>query len=255
MLIVKTPQDMKLWRSTSGSRSIGFVPTMGALHAGHADLLKRAREVSDIVVLSIFVNPTQFNDPKDLEKYPRTLEADCEIAQQQGVDVVFCPDFSSMYPDQYKYSLIEKDFSRLLCGKDRPGHFDGVLSVVMKLFNVVQPTRAFFGEKDYQQLKLIQGMVEAFFLSVEIVPVATVREVSGLAMSSRNTRLSADDKKKAENIFRVISKASSATEARKQLTDLGFEVDYVEDIDGRRFAAIRIGPSNNRVRLIDNVKI
>jgi pantoate--beta-alanine ligase len=228
---------------------------MGALHEGHADLLKKARTTCEVVVLSIFVNPTQFNDPKDLEKYPRTWEADLAMAQEQGVDVVFSPEFSTMYPDQYKYTLVEKDFSQFLCGKDRPGHFDGVLSIVMKLFHLVQPNKAFFGEKDYQQFKLIAGMVEAFFLSVEVIPVPTVREASGLAMSSRNTRLSVSDKKKAENIFRVISTALSATQARQQLTDLGFEVDYVEDIDGRRFAAAKIGPFENRVRLIDNVKI
>jgi pantoate--beta-alanine ligase len=224
---------------------------MGALHAGHETLLKRCREENEISVLSIFVNPTQFNDPKDFEKYPLTWEEDLKIAEAHGVDVVFYPRYPEMYPDDYHYRVTENEWSQELCGKSRPGHFDGVLSVVMKLFNVVAPSRAYFGEKDFQQFTLIQGMVRAFFMDLILVPVPTVREADGLAMSSRNRRLTADERALAPLLYKTISSAASSEEARATLEKQGFKVDYLTDRKGRRFVAAFLGD----VRLIDNVQI
>ncbi|MNJ91342.1 Pantothenate synthetase [compost metagenome] len=248
--VLRTPAEMKAFRK-SLKGSVGFVPTMGALHAGHEELLKRAQKDCDHVVLSIFVNPTQFNDPKDLEKYPATWDSDFAMAEKNKVTAIFFPKYVDMYPDNYRYKVIENEFSKLLCGKDRPGHFDGVLSVVMKLFNIVSPTKAFFGEKDFQQLTLIKDMVQTFFMDLEVVPVATIREADGLAMSSRNVRLSAEDRAKAPAIYAAITKSQSAAEATEKLTSQGFKVDYVTDIGKRRFVAAKLG----EVRLIDNVEI
>lgn len=249
--VIRSPQEFKQWRRDQASQTVGFVPTMGALHSGHESLLKRSREECELSVLSIFVNPTQFNDPKDFEKYPSTWERDLALAEAHGVDVVFYPRAEEMYPDGYHYKVIENEFSTVLCGASRPGHFDGVLSVVMKLFNVVSPTKAYFGEKDFQQLTLIQGMVRAFFMDLIIVPVATMREADGLAMSSRNVRLTLEQRAKAPAIYQAIKLSKSATEAATSLTEQGFKVDYVTDLKGRRFAAVFLG----EVRLIDNVQI
>jgi pantoate--beta-alanine ligase len=218
---------------------------------GHETLIQKCRKENDVCALSIFVNPTQFNDKKDFEKYPNTFDSDLKIAERNSVDVVFAPTFESMYPDNYKYKLSEQEFSRMLCGKDRPGHFDGVLTIVMKLFQIVRPNRAYFGEKDFQQLSLIQGMIRAFFLPVEIVPVATVREQSGLAMSSRNARLNEIERVKAAEIYKVIKNSKTAPEAESHLQSAGFKVDYVFDLNNRRFVAATIAD----VRLIDNVEI
>ncbi len=248
--VLHTPAEMRAFRKDFPAK-VGFVPTMGALHQGHADLLRKARQESDIVVLSIFVNPTQFNDPKDLEKYPSTWEADLKLAEECGVNAIFFPKYADMYPDNYRYKVIESEFSKILCGKDRPGHFDGVLSVVMKLFNIVSPQVAFFGEKDFQQLTLIKEMTEAFFMDLKIVAVPTVREADGLAMSSRNMRLTAEERAKAPMIYQAITQGPSAEAAAAKLNSSGFQVDYVTDIGSRRFVAARLGA----VRLIDNVEI
>ncbi len=253
--IIRSPEELKTTlrqlKRLSPEKTIGFVPTMGALHEGHKTLLESARAENDICILSIFVNPTQFNDKEDLKKYPKTWDADLALADHVGVDIAFAPEYSEMYPDNYRYQLNEKEFSQQLCGKDRPGHFDGVLSVVMKLFNLIQPTKAYFGEKDFQQLCLIEGMIQAFFMDVQIVRVPTLRESSGLAMSSRNVRLTPEEKTLAPQLHKSMLLAKSSEEAQKQLQQLGFHVDYVVDIEGRRYAAAKLG----NVRLIDNVKI
>lgn len=249
-VVLRTPQDMRDWRRKNPG-PVGFVPTMGALHRGHEELLKRARAAGGAVVLSIFVNPTQFNDPKDFEKYPITWDRDLAMAERNGIDAVFAPVKDDLYTDDYKYRVVENDFSRELDGAHRPGHFDGVLSVVMKLFQVVRPDRAYFGEKDFQQLQLIKGMVDAFFMDLEIVPVPTVREDDGLAMSSRNVRLSKEERARAPGIYRALTQSKSATEARARLENEGFKVDYVEDRAGRRFVAAFLGET----RLIDNVAL
>jgi len=247
--------DLAAWRAARqgpnwAAKTIGLVPTMGALHAGHEALLARARAENERVVLSIFVNPTQFNDAADLAKYPRTVEADLALAAPY-IDAVIAPAPEQLYADRYRYRVTENDLSVRWEGAHRPGHFDGVLTIVMKLLQVVQPTRAYFGEKDWQQLQLVRGMVDAFFLPVEIVPCATVREADGLAMSSRNRRLSPAGRARAPAFSRSLREAASATDARDRLRELGFEVDYVEEADGVRLGAVRL----DGVRLIDNVRI
>jgi pantoate--beta-alanine ligase len=243
------------WRALRASpewtgQSVGLVPTMGALHAGHLALLQRARAENQRVVLSIFVNPTQFNEPTDLASYPRTLEADLEQARPFA-DAVIAPSAEEFYQDHFRYRVIEMELSRRWEGVHRPGHFDGVLTIVMKLFNVVQPQRAYFGEKDWQQLQLVRGMVNAFFLPVEIVACPTIREPDGLALSSRNRRLSQLGRSHAMDFPRALRTARDAASAAANLKMHGFEVDYVEDYEGVRLGAVRI----DGVRLIDNVRL
>jgi pantoate--beta-alanine ligase len=231
--------------------SVGFVPTMGALHEGHASLLKKSAAENDHTILSIFVNPTQFNDPKDLEKYPRTLDSDLAWAKNSNVTAIIYPDFDQMYPDQYRYQVTENKFSKILCGQSRPGHFDGVLTVVMKLLNIVNADHAYFGEKDYQQLTLIKDMAASFFMKTKIIGLPTQREASGLAMSSRNTRLSEDGKTKAAQIYSIIKQSIPTEHARNLLKEAGFKIDYLEDIENRRYVAAFL----EGVRLIDNVEL
>jgi pantoate--beta-alanine ligase len=230
--------------------SVGFVPTMGALHAGHRSLLERARAENDRVVLSIFVNPTQFDDPADLKRYPRNLEADLQFAGSL-VDIVLVPDPKEIYPDDFRYRMTEYTLSSRLEGAHRPGHFEGVLTVVLKLFNLVRPNRAYFGEKDRQQLELVQGMVRAFFMPVEIVPCPTVRDPDGVALSSRNSRLSPEARSQAADFPRILKESPDSASATAALAAAGFGVDYVVDHDGVRLAAVRL----EDVRLIDNVRL
>ncbi len=246
---------MEDWRRERSSierslLSVGFVPTMGALHAGHRSLLERARAENDRVVLSIFVNPTQFNDPSDLRRYPRTPEADIELAGGLA-DHVLIPDPAEIYPDGYRYRLTERALSERLEGAHRPGHFEGVLTVVLRLLNLVCPHRAYFGEKDWQQLQLVRGMVKAFLLPVEIVACPTVRDPDGLAVSSRNRRLSEAGRAKAAAFPRILRDSSAPEAAASALAGSGFGVDYVEDVDGVRLGAVRL----EDVRLIDNVRL
>ena len=203
-----------------------------------------------VTIVSIFVNPTQFDQAADLEKYPNTLEQDLQHLEQLGVDAVFLPTFENMYPDQYAYQVTEHQLSKQFCGAHRPGHLDGVLSVVMKLLNLVQANRAYFGEKDYQQLTLIQGMVKAFFMDTEIIPCPIVREADGLAMSSRNLRLTPIQRKVAPMLYQaLIDQDSDLDEKQQWLSSKGFEVDYLEVMNGRLLAAASLGD----IRLIDNV--
>src|SRR5262249_44957410 len=192
-------------------------PTMGALHDGHVALLRSARADCDVSVLSIFINPAQFDDQRDLAKYPSDLDQDLEIALRERVDYVFIPDAASMYEDGYRYRVTETTFSKELCGAHRAGHFDGVLSVVMKLLQLVKPDRAYFGEKDYQQLELVRGMAAAFFLDVEVIGVPTVREKDGLAMSSRNARLTAPERALAASFPAILRSSDGALEAAQRL--------------------------------------
>lgn len=228
------------------STTVGFVPTMGALHEGHTALIKQSASENQLTVLSIFVNPTQFSNIEDLEKYPRTWEQDLILAEAAGANVVLHPNYNEIYADNYRYKLTENDFSKKLCGTFRAGHFDGVLTVVMKLLQIVQARKAYFGEKDYQQLYLIQDMAKTFFLRTEVVGCKTVREADGLAMSSRNKRLTASGREKAPAIYQALKSAN-----RKQLSELGIEVEYLEEHFNRRFIAAYI----DGVRLIDNVEI
>ncbi len=234
---------------TFEGKILGFVPTMGALHAGHGSLFGHARLENDFVLASIFVNPTQFNDPEDLRHYPKTLEHDLALLKSKGVDFVLLPKFEELYADQYRYRISENELSKRLCGASRPGHFDGVLSVVMKFLILAQAQRAYFGEKDHQQYLLIRGMAEAFFVPTQIIPCPTVREADGLAMSSRNALLTSDEREKAPFFSKTLRDCSSLSVARLELEQAGFRVDYLEEWNGRRFGAVFLG----KVRLIDNV--
>lgn len=229
--------------------TIGFVPTMGALHHGHLSLIERAAAENDRVIVSVYVNPTQYDDPDDLANYPRTLERDLEMALSAGAHAAYLPDDADVYPDDYRFRVTEETFSRELEGAHRSGHFDGVLTVVLKLLNIVRPDRAYFGEKDWQQLQLVRDMAAAFFLDVEIVPCAVVREPDGLAMSSRNVRLSPAQRRLAPEFHRLLASGRSEAEIRLALEAAGFGVDYVERRGGRVLGAVRLG----KVRLIDNV--
>ncbi len=232
--------------------SIGFVPTMGALHAGHLALVRKSEAENDITIVSIFVNPTQFNDKKDFENYPNTLEEDKNLLYQEGTALLFYPKYNELYPDDYHYKVSEDSLSKILCGAHRPGHFDGVLTIVMKLLNLVQADRAYFGEKDFQQMQLVKGMTEAFFMPTHIVAMSTVREADGVAMSSRNRRLSSTEREQAKEFPKILAlEGVSNTERKELLANKGFEVDYIEELNHRRFGAVKLG----QVRLIDNVEV
>lgn len=231
--------------------SVGFVPTMGHLHEGHASLCARARGENDIVVASIFVNPTQFNQLADFEQYQRTLGADCKLLETLGVDYVLCPSREEMYPEGYEVQVSETVLSNELEGEFRPGHFTGMLTVVLKLLNIVQAQRAYFGEKDFQQLMLVRKMAAALFLPVEIVACETVRAESGLALSSRNSRLSEEERRKAALLSELLQSDMDDEEVKKQLEQQGFKVEYIASRWGRRLAAVWL----DKVRLIDNVPL
>ena len=235
----------------NGGPKIGFVPTMGALHHGHSSLVRRCRDQNDIVVVSIFVNPSQFNDPADLALYPRTREADLALLSNLSVDDVFAPNAADLYPMGFRFRVHEPGATPLMEAEYRPGYFEGMLTIVLKLLLLVRPDRAYFGEKDYQQLQAVTDMARDFFIPVEIVPCPTVREPSGLAMSSRNALLPPEAREKAALLFRALSISANSEEAEAILEAEGFETDYVEDHWGRRFAAVTL----SGVRLIDNVPL
>ena len=210
--VAETIARVRAWRDDrrrAGER-VGFVPTMGALHEGHGRLIETARQRGDHVVVSIFVNPLQFDRTDDLERYPRTLDADLQICNDRGVEVVFVPTVGEMYPVEPLCTVTVKRITDRLCGQFRPGHFDGVATVVTKLFDIVQPDIAYFGEKDAQQLAVIRRMVVDLNIPVDIVGVPTVREADGLALSSRNVRLSTEERSKALALYRALRGAERA---------------------------------------------
>lgn len=250
MQVIDTIDELVNYRNAL-SGVVGVVPTMGHLHQGHLTLIEQSQRHCDVTVLTIFVNPAQFNNPQDLEHYPRTLAKDLEMAELQGVDIVFTPNADMMYPDGYTYQLHEQSLSNDMEGASRPGHFAGVLTIVLKLFNLIKADKAFFGEKDYQQLQLVQGMAKALFLQTEVIGCPIVREPSGLAMSSRNSRLSAPERILASKLYEAMRTSATTDEAKTKLTELGFKVDYIIDKGGRRFAAAFLG----QVRLIDNIPL
>lgn len=247
MQVLRDLESFRAWRNSV--KNVGLVPTMGALHAGHLSLVTAAKERADTVLVSVFVNPTQFDNEQDLAHYPATLQRDLEQLEAAGVNAVFVPDFALLYPDDYRYRVTERQLSKQFCGAFRDGHFDGVLSVVLKLFNLTAADWAFFGEKDFQQLQLIRGMVEALFVPIEIIACPTVREADGLAMSSRNLRLSAEQRAVAPKLFEIISSEVALPIMKQQLKDCGFELDYLELMGNRLLVAATLGS----VRLIDNV--
>ena len=267
---------MHLEQSRRDGKKIGFVPTMGALHQGHLSLLARAQQLSDEVVCSIFVNPTQFNDPKDLEKYPRPIVSDIEKLEQAGCDILFNPEVNEMYAGHEQWHLDLGELEYLLEGKFRPGHYQGVTQVVFKLFDIVKPDIAFFGQKDYQQFLVIQKMVELLHLPVELVMCPILRETDGLAMSSRNIHLSATDRRHAlvlsktlnwlkQNFDRTkIPSLSRECETMISPGPPGVELEYFEIADGdnlhnadqytKKIVALVAAKVGN-TRLIDNVII
>ena len=278
MKLVHTIQELRaeLDIQRKAGKKIGFVPTMGALHEGHASLVRRAVAENEVVVVSDFVNPTQFNDKNDLLKYPRTLEADCELLEKEGAAYVFAPSVEEVYPEpdtrQFSYAPLDT----VMEGKYRPGHFNGVCQVVSKLFMMVEPDKAYFGEKDFQQLAIIREMVKQMNFPLEIVGCPIVREADGLALSSRNARLSEKERLQALSISKTLfqSKEYAAThtveETQKFVEDgiaaaEGLELEYFELVDGTTLQKISTWDETNyavgcitvycgEVRLIDNIK-
>ena len=228
-------------------KSIGLVPTMGALHEGHASLVRRSVKENDFTVVSIFLNPTQFNDPKDLERYPRTLEADCQLLEECGADIAFAPSVKEIYPEPDTRQFSYPPTDSVMEGAMRPGHFNGVCQIVSKLFSYVEPDRAYFGEKDYQQIAVIRRMVDDLGFKLEIVPCPVVRQSDGLALSSRNALLSDEEKITAANIYRILSESRSLDLTVQQTHDYvveeinkipGLTVQYFSIVDGENLADV-----------------
>ncbi len=276
MKIFETVIQLKAELETHKYSTIGFVPTMGALHAGHISLVNYARKECDVVVASIFVNPTQFNDKGDLATYPRTPQADAALLEQSGVDYILMPSVEEVYPtaDTRQFDFGVKD--KVMEGASRPGHFNGVAQVVSRLFDIVQPTKAYFGEKDFQQIAIIRAMVEMLGYSVEIVDCPIVRDLDGLALSSRNMLLTAEHRAAAPQIYKALcdgvtlSKSSSPAEVVESVvaqinSNLLLDVVYFEIVDSLSLQKVEswsdssaiqgcITVKAGEVRLIDNIK-
>lgn len=256
---------------------VGLVPTMGALHEGHASLIDRAAQECQLTVVSIFVNPTQFNDPKDLQNYPRTFEADCALVAERGGDIVFAPTVEEMYPEPDTRVFSYPPIDTVMEGAKRPGHFNGVCQIVSKLFAKVMPDRAYFGEKDFQQIAVVRAMMHDQGFDFELVACPIVREANGLALSSRNALLTDEEREKAVNISRIlfesVAKAAAASVAEvqqfvvEQLNEIeGLEVEYFDIVDAQSLQSVQSWSDADAVqgcitvfcgarpvRLIDNV--
>lgn len=260
----------------AAGKTVGLVPTMGALHQGHASLVERAVKENDVAVVSVFVNPTQFNDKNDLKNYPRTLEADCALLEKIGADIAFAPSVEEMYPTEDTRQFSFAPIDTVMEGACRPGHFNGVAQIVSKLFYAVEPDKAYFGEKDFQQLAIIREMVRQLDLKLEIVGCPIVREADGLAMSSRNTLLTADERQRALTISRTLfasldyaaDNSLAATKAfveEKINSTPGLELEYYQIVDGNTLQEINEWSDSDyivgcialfcgKIRLIDNIK-
>lgn len=249
--IIKTTSEFKNYRKTLGFKTVGFVPTMGSLHQGHFELIHNSKKNNEITVVSIFVNPTQFNNRNDFDTYPNNLQSDIAALEKLNVDVLFLPTEEQMYPEGYRFKLTENLDSLDLCGSARPGHFDGVLTVVLKLINLIQPSDMYMGLKDFQQYKLLKDMARDLFLDLKVHGVETVREESGLAMSSRNMNLTAEQKKIAEKYAQIFAQDLELSVIKSELEKLDLRIDYLVEKQGRKFVAVFIGD----VRLIDNRSI
>jgi len=280
MIVFKKIVDLQdaLARAREKHQSIGFVPTMGALHAGHASLVQRAVGDNDISVVSIFLNPTQFNDKSDLEHYPQTFEADCKLLETVGATYVFAPSVEEMYPTADTRVFDFPPVTTVMEGEKRPGHFNGVCQVVSRLFDIVQPDRAYFGEKDWQQIAVVKRLVQFMGSNIDIIECPIVRETSGLAMSSRNERLTADERKLAANIYKTLKESlemakTHALEDTRQwvIKEInmheGLEVEYFAIVDGQTLTdignwedsdevvgCITVYCGKTPVRLIDHIK-
>lgn len=275
MKIFTTKKEITHYFTHKAGKIVGFVPTLGALHQGHISLIKQAQQNSTEVVCSIFVNPTQFNDPKDLEKYPRPIAADISMLEQVGCDILFNPPVNEIYDDNEKWHLNIGDLEHLLEGEFRPGHYQGVTQVVYKLFSIVKPDIAFFGQKDYQQFLVISKMVELLNMPVKLVMCPIERENNGLAMSSRNIHLTPDDKEHALILYKALNWVKNNFDAGnipaiKQQAELmisnepGIELEYFEIVDGQTLHTATANTKNTvalvaaragKTRLIDNVLI
>jgi pantoate--beta-alanine ligase len=277
MRVITSIKDMQteIIKLKAQSKSIGFVPTMGFLHEGHLTLLKRARKENDIVVLSIFVNPLQFGPNEDFSTYPRDLDRDQSLADCEGVDFLFYPSVEEMYHHSSSVRVIVQERMDVLCGKSRPGHFDGVATVLTKLFNIVMPTRAYFGIKDAQQVAVVEGLISDFNFPIELIAVDIVREEDGLAKSSRNVNLQPEERAEAVILYKSLNAAKKAIEdgvrdpqaIKDQVSDMirsetHGQIDYVEiysypqlteikNIEGTCIIALAVKFS--KVRLIDNI--
>jgi pantoate--beta-alanine ligase len=255
-------------------KSVGYVPTMGYLHEGHLSLVKRAKQENDIVVMSIFVNPLQFGPGEDFESYPRDTERDLELAEKAGVDLLFLPSAAEMYKDKEAMTVSVHDRTDVLCGRTRPGHFDGVATVLTKLFTIIAPDRAYFGMKDAQQVAVVDALIQDFFMDVKLVSSETIREEDGLAKSSRNIRLSRKEREQAPGIYRALKEGENRIEngernpeaviqtVKESLKAAGGSVDYVECysypelkkqdvLSGKIIIAAAVKYTN--ARLIDNI--
>ena len=275
-------QDLKIFKQISAIKNfvkeakklnkiIAFFPTMGSLHRGHITLINNAKKNADIVIVSIFVNKAQFNDIKDYELYPQNLESDIKMLEEANVDVLFCPSPSEIYDENFSFKIIPTGMVDCLCAKDRVGHFDGVALIITKLFNIVNPHFAYFGEKDFQQLAIIKKLVKDLNFDIEIFGVETIRESSGLAMSSRNQRLSADGKIKASMLYKILNEIKInpqiIEEKKQELLANGFEkIDYLEirnednlklnmNLFSSQKRRIFIAVYLEGVRLIDNLSL
>ena len=276
MILAETLPELQTGLSSLGDGSIiGFVPTMGALHEGHLSLVRKAIQETEIVVVSIFVNPTQFNDPKDLERYPRTLSADLKLVENTGCHIVFAPSVKEIYPVPDTRIFGFGDLEVVMEGKFRPGHFNGVAQVVSRLFEIVKPQKAYFGQKDFQQLAIVKNMVMQLQLPVEIIPCPIVRETNGLAMSSRNELLSVEERENASAISRALSEARelklkySVSEVAEIIkaninNNRFLQVEYVDIVDDTTLQPVKSWDDPcgkvvctavfcGKVRLIDNV--
>ncbi|MCS7298590.1 MAG: pantoate--beta-alanine ligase [Spirochaetia bacterium] len=277
MRVIQKPSEIQreMLNIKKSGKSIGFVPTMGALHEGHLSLVRRSKSENDVTVVSIFVNPKQFGPKEDFNKYPRNFERDKELLDKEGVDYIFHPSVEDMYPEGYETYVDLERLPNHLCGLSRPGHFRGVATVVAKLFNIVQPDRAYFGQKDYQQAKIIKRMVEDLNFPIEIVVMPIVREEDGLAMSSRNTYLSPEERKNASILYKSLQKAKDLilsgekdvskikNEMVKMISSIESRIDYIEIVEPETLEKIDRIPEKGTVvialavyignaRLIDN---
>ncbi len=273
---LKSTLEAEIQNIKSAGKTIGFVPTMGALHAGHLALVSKAVKENDICVVSIFVNPTQFNNSSDLEKYPRDLSRDAALLESKGCNIIFAPSPEEIYAENELNSRFEFDFGgldKVMEGKFRPGHFNGVVQIVSKLFSLVQPDKAYFGEKDFQQLAIIHHLVKSLKIAVEIVDCPIIRERSGLAMSSRNERLTTEQRKKATEISKVLfesrnfapnlSPAQLIHWVKTNINEVeGLEVEYFEIVNSKTLQTLQswnepsvgcIAVFCAEVRLIDNI--
>ena len=275
MQVIRTIKELSVLEK---SKTVVLVPTMGALHEGHRKLIREGSTLKTdnvTLIVSIYINPIQFNDAVDLEKYPRTIDEDYKMCEEEGVDIIFMPSDSEMYPSRPLVNVTETSLSKGLCGSKRPGHFDGVCTVVTKLFNLIKPNYAVFGKKDYQQLSVIRQLVKDLNYDIKIVAVDTQREVNGLAISSRNQQLTTKEKEKSAVIYKALNAmAKSSRTVSSEIIDLGksileeeskcIHIDYIEVVDRTnlnkleiidRPALAAIAVKVGKTRLIDNIEI